>query len=54
MAMNGLLIRNHTRKDEFQPVAENPTIGSQDFCLTVDGDLKEVKVELETKNSNYQ
>lgn len=41
----------HTRKGEFQPAAENPTYGSQDFCLIVDDDLEEVKAELETKNA---
>lgn len=36
----------HTRKGEFQPAAENPTYGSQDFCLIVDGDLKDKKQNL--------
>lgn len=40
----------HTRKGEFQPAAQNPTFGSQDFCLIVDGDLKDVKSELEAKH----
>lgn len=41
----------HTRKGEFQPAAQNPTYGSQDFCLIVDGDIKEVKSELEAKHA---
>ena len=41
----------HTRKGEFQPAAEFPTVGSQDFCLVVDGDLKDIKVELEAKHA---
>lgn len=41
----------HTRKGEFQPAAENPTYGSQDFCLIVEGDLKEVKAELDAKHA---
>lgn len=42
----------HTRKGEFQPAAENPTYGSQDFCLIVDGDLKDIRAELEAKHAN--
>lgn len=41
----------HSRKGEFQPAAEYPTCGSQDFCLIVDGDLKDVKAELEAKHA---
>lgn len=41
----------HTRKGEFQPAAENPTYGSQDFCLIVDGDLKDIRAELEAKRA---
>ena len=42
----------HTRKGEFQPAAQNPTFGSQDFCLIVDGDLNDVKSELEAKHAS--
>lgn len=41
----------HTRKGEFQPAALNPTYGSQDFCLIIDGDLAEVKAELEAMHA---
>lgn len=41
----------HTRKGEFQPAAQNPTYGSQDFCLIVDGDLKDIEAELEAKHA---
>ncbi len=41
----------HTRKGEFQPAAENPTHGSQDFCLIVDGGLQDIKKELEAKKA---
>lgn len=41
----------HTKKGEFQPAAMNPTYGSLDFCLIVDGDLKDVKSELEAKHA---
>lgn len=41
----------HTRKGEFLPAAMNPTFGSQDFCLIVDGDLKDLKSELEAKHA---
>ena len=39
----------HTCKGEFQPAAQKPTYGSQDFCLIVEDDLQTVKRELETK-----
>ena len=39
----------HTCKGEFQPAAQKPTYGSQDFCLIVEDDLQTVKGELETK-----
>lgn len=42
----------HTRKGEFQPAAQNPTYGSQDFCLIVEGDLQKVKAELEAKHAH--
>lgn len=41
----------HTKKGEFQPAANYPSFGSQDFCLIVDGDLKDVKSELEAKHA---
>ncbi len=41
----------HTKKGEFQPAAEYPTFGSQNFCLIVDGDLKDVKMELKVKHA---
>lgn len=41
----------HTRKGEFQPAAEHPTYGSQDFCLAVDGDLSVLREELEAKHA---
>ena len=39
----------HTCKGEFQPAAQNPTYGSQDFCLIVEDDLQTVKRELEAQ-----
>ena len=39
----------HTCKGEFQPAAQNPTYGSQDFCLIVEDNVQTVKRELETK-----
>lgn len=42
----------HSRKGEFQPAAQNPTYGSQDFCLIVDGDMNDVKAELEAKHAS--
>ena len=39
----------HTRKAEFLPAAENPTYGSLDLCLIIDGDMNQVKQEIENK-----
>jgi catechol 2,3-dioxygenase-like lactoylglutathione lyase family enzyme len=47
---SGGKISIHTRKGEFQPAAEHPEYGSQDFCLIVDTDLKTLKEELERKD----
>jgi catechol 2,3-dioxygenase-like lactoylglutathione lyase family enzyme len=41
----------HTRKGEFQPAALHPTLGSQDFCLSVDSSLEAVKAELLSKGA---
>ena len=45
----GAQINIHTRAGEFQPAALNPTRGSQDFCLIVEGDIEAVKEELEAR-----
>ena len=42
-------INIHRKKAEFLPAARNVTYGSQDICLIADGDLAEVKAELEAK-----
>lgn len=39
----------HTKKGELLPAALYPTIGSQDFCLIVEDNLKAVKQELMAK-----
>ena len=39
----------HTKKGEFQPAANYPIYGSQDFFLIVEDDLETVKRELEYK-----
>lgn len=44
---SGGKISVHTRKGEFQPAAENPAYGSQDFCLVTLDDLAAVKAEIE-------
>lgn len=41
----------HTSKGEFHPAALRPDYGSDDFCLTVEGDLQDVKAELEAKEA---
>lgn len=41
----------HTRAGEFQPAAQRPTVGAQDFCLTVGDSLELAKAELEAKGA---
>lgn len=40
-------INLHTRPHEFFPSATNVEFGSQDFCLTAEGDIHEIKSRLE-------
>lgn len=40
----------HTKKAEFLPAAENPSYGSLDLCLVIDGNIEEAKHEIESKN----
>ena len=40
-------INLHARPHEFEPSATNAVGGSQDFCLISDGDIYEIKEELE-------
>lgn len=42
-------INIHTYAGEFQPAAKNAAPGSQDFCLIANGDINEIKSELEKK-----
>lgn len=42
-------INLHVGLAEFLPAARHPTFGSADICLLVEGDLMNVKSELETK-----
>lgn len=42
-------INLHVGLAEFLPAARNPAYGSADLCLLVEGDLNEVKKELESK-----
>ena len=39
----------HREKAEFLPAARNVTYGSQDICLIAQGDINEIKAEIETK-----
>ena len=39
----------HRRKAEFLPAARNVTCGSQDICLIAEGDIREIKAEIEAK-----
>ena len=42
-------INIHTRPGEFQPAAGNPTPGSQDFCLVAEGEIAQIRAEIEAK-----
>lgn len=42
-------INIHRKKAEFLPAARNVTYGSQDICLTAQGDIHEIKAEIEAK-----
>ena len=42
-------INIHRQKAEFQPAALNVTYGSQDLCFIVEGEIAEIKKEIEAK-----
>ncbi len=42
-------INIHRQKAEFLPAAKNVTYGSQDICLIADGDINDIKAEIEAK-----
>ena len=42
-------INIHRKKAEFLPAAQNVTYGSQDICLIAEGDINEIKAEIEEK-----
>ena len=42
-------INIHRKKAEFLPAAQNVTYGSQDICLIADGNIEEIKAEIEAK-----
>ena len=42
-------INIHRKKAEFLPAAQNVTYGSQDICLIAEGDINEIKAEIEAK-----
>ena len=39
----------HRKKAEFLPAARNVTYGSQDICLIAEGDINDIKAEIEAK-----
>ena len=39
----------HRKKAEFLPAARNVTYGSQDICLIAQGNIQEIKAEIEDK-----
>lgn len=42
-------INIHRQKAEFTPAAQNVTYGSMDICLVAEGDIEEIKSELESR-----
>lgn len=42
-------INIHRRKGEFLPAAAHPAAGSQDICLTAEGNIEEIMAELERR-----
>ena len=42
-------INIHRKKAEFLPAARNATYGSQDICLIAQGNIHEIKAEIEAK-----
>ena len=42
-------INIHRKKAEFLPAARNVTYGSQDICLIAEGDVNDIKAEIEAK-----
>lgn len=43
-------INIHRQVAEFLPAAQNVTYGSQDICLIAEGDINDIKTEIEQKN----
>jgi len=42
-------INLHVGKAQFLPAAKQPTFGSTDICLLAEGDIEEIKAEVESK-----
>ena len=42
-------INIHRKKAEFLPAAKNVTYGSQDICLIAEGNIEDIKAEIEEK-----
>lgn len=42
-------INLHVGKAQFLPAAKHPTFGSTDICLLAEGDIEEIKAEVESK-----
>ena len=42
-------INLHVGKAQFQPAAKYPTFGSADICLLAEGNIEEIKTEIEQK-----
>jgi len=45
-------INIHTRPGEFQPAAASPAPGTQDFCLTVRGDIRAIRDDLVSRGAD--
>lgn len=47
-------INIHRGKAEFLPAAKNVTFGSVDICLIAEGDIEDIKAELERKGAEIE
>lgn len=47
-------INLHVGKAQFLPAAQIPTFGSTDICLLAEGDIQDIKMELEAKNAKIE
>lgn len=47
-------INLHVGKAEFLPAAQHPTFGSTDICFLTEGDIREIKKEIEARGVSVE